>query len=90
MIGNVDPIYWKMAGGCLLIAIIFLFITTDGLVKGKFALPAWVFSIFTMSIGVFLFRITLNSLSEFRMGQHSSLDQMLDVWEKVLHYMTHV
>jgi hypothetical protein len=90
MIGNVDPIYWKMALGCFLIALLFLFITTDGLVKGKFTLPAWVFSSFTMVIGVVLFRVFLNSVNEFEAGQHTSLDQMIDMWAKVLHFVTHV
>ena len=90
MLGNVDPIYWKMALGCFLIAIVFLYMTTEGLVKGKFSLPSWVFSSFTMTVGIALFRVFLNSVNEFGAGKHTSLDQMLDMWTKVLHFVNYL
>lgn len=84
----VDPLYVKLAIGCFVTAIVFFFITIDNLVKGKFGMPSWVISLFTMTIVVFFMRIFLISLTEFQMGRHRSLDQMMDAWEIVIRFLT--
>lgn len=88
MLAGIDPLYWKLAGGSLFIAILFFSITTDGLVKGKFGLPAWVFSAFSLVVGVLFFNIFLNSVNEFSVGRHVTLDKMLDAWEIMVRFVT--
>lgn len=78
--GQVDTFYWKLAIGTCILGILFLFFTTESLVRGKFRIPAWVFSSFTMVLGVFFFKVFLNSLAEFSVGRHDSLDEMLRAW----------
>lgn len=80
LMGQIDFFYWKLALLCSMLGFMFFFLTTEGLVKGKLRLPAWVFSSFTLVIGVFFLRIFLNSLGEFGMGRHESLDELLDAW----------
>jgi hypothetical protein len=82
--GYIDVFYWKLALLCCLVGLMFLFVTAEGLVQGKLRLPAWVFSCFTLVIGVFFFRIFVNSLGEFDMGQHGSLDQLMDACKLVV------
>lgn len=79
----VDIFYWKLAFLCCLVGILFFFITAESLVRGKLKLPAWVFSSFTLVIGVFFFRIFLSSLSEFEAGRHQTLDEFLDMWRLI-------
>ncbi len=81
--GQVDFLYWKLAAVCFVVAIAFFFFTTESLVRGKLQLPAWVFSSFTFVVGAFFFSVFLNSLTEFRMGAHYSLDELLDAWDLV-------
>ncbi len=81
--GLVDFFYWKLAAGCCLLGIVFLFITTECLVKGKLRLPAWVFSSFTLVIGIFFLSVFINSLGEFSVRRHDSLDEMLRAWSLV-------
>lgn len=88
MMAFVNPLYVKLAIGCFVTAIVFFFITIDNLVKGKFGLPSWVISLFTMTIVVFFMRIFLISLNEFQMGRHRTLDQMMDVWEIIIRFLT--
>jgi hypothetical protein len=66
-----------MAGACAVAGLFFMFVTTEALVRGKLKLPAWVFSSFTLVLGVFFFRIFINSVAEFYMGQHDSLDTLM-------------
>jgi hypothetical protein len=77
--GLVDFFYWKLAVGCCFVGILFLFATTESLVQGKFRVPAWVFSTFTLVIGVFFLKVFLNSLGEFSVGRHDSLDDLMYV-----------
>lgn len=86
--GHIDIFYWKLAILCCILGILFLFLTTESLVQGKFRLPAWVFSIFTCAIGVFFLRIFINSLNEFNSGNHQSIDQLLDAWKMISNFMT--
>jgi hypothetical protein len=88
LMSHIDMFYWKLAILCCLVGVVFFFITAESLVQGKLRIPAWVFSSFTLVIGVFFFRIFVNSLSEFHMGQHVSLDQLMDTWRLVLSYIT--
>jgi len=88
--GQVDFLYWKLAAVCFVVAIAFFFLTTESLVRGKMQLPAWVFSSFTFVIGAFFFSIFLNSLSEFKLGVHSSLDELLDAWDLVCGFASSV
>jgi len=81
--GLVDILYWKMAAACCVTGIFFLFVTTEGLVRGRFRIPAWVFSSFTLVIGVFFFRVFLNSLAEFSVGRHDSIDELIAAWKLV-------
>ena len=82
--GSIDVFYWKLAVLCCVVGLMFLFVTAEGLVSGKLRLPAWVFSSFTLVIGVFFFRVFVNSLNEFDMGQHVSLDQLMDACRLVV------
>ena len=84
---HIDMFYWKLAILCCLVGLLFFFITTESIVKGKLRLPAWVFSLSTLVIGVFFFRIFVNSMREFNMGQHVSLDQLMDTWKLLLSFM---
>ena len=77
---HIDPFYWRLAILCSLVGLTFFFVTTEGLIQGKLRLPAWVFSSFTLVLGVFFFRIFVNSMYEFNMGQHVSLDNLVDIW----------
>jgi hypothetical protein len=84
---QIDPFYWKLAVLCSLVGIFFFFLTTESLVQGKLKLPAWVFSSFTLVIGVFFFRIFVDSVGEFSKGTHPSLDNLLDVWRLVTNFI---
>lgn len=84
--GYVDVFYWKLAILCCIAGLFFLFATTEGLIQGKFRLPAWVFSIFTLTIGVFFFDIFIDSLGEFSVGRHDSIDQLMDTWGVVTRF----
>lgn len=81
--GHVDILYWKVAAVCFVVGIFFFFITTETLIRGKLRLPSWVFSMFTMVIGTFFFRIFVNSMSEFGIGQTGSVDELMKAWELI-------
>ena len=84
--GYVDIFYWKLAILCCITGLFFFFATTESLIQGKFRLPAWVFSIFTMVLGVFFFDVFIDSLGEFGVGCHDSLDDLLDTWRIVMRF----
>ena len=84
---HVDPFYLRLAGICLVIGLLFFFITTESLVRGKLRLPAWVFSSFTLTLGVFFFHIFINSVSEFGLGHHETLDELIDAWQLLTHFI---
>ena len=85
---HINMFYWELAVLCCLSGLLFFFITAESIVRGKLRLPAWVFSSFTLVIGVFFFRIFINSLSEFSMGRHISIDQLLDAWRLLTHFVS--
>jgi hypothetical protein len=84
---HVDIFYWKSAVLCCLVGLFFFFVTAECIVKGKLRLPAWVFSTFTLVIGVFFFRVFTRSMFEFNIGRHESLDDLLNVWKLVSMYL---
>ena len=77
MFGHVDVLYWKMAAICAVMALFFFYITTESLIRGKLKLPAWVFSSFTLVLGIFFFKVFIDSLGEFNNGRHDTLDDMI-------------
>jgi hypothetical protein len=77
---HVDIFYWKLAILCCLLGLLFFFMTAESLIQGKLRLPAWVFSLFTLVIGVFFFRVFTNSMVEFDAGHHQSLDEFMNMW----------
>ncbi|HDS31053.1 MAG TPA: hypothetical protein ENN67_08425 [Firmicutes bacterium] len=81
--GLVDIFFWKVAVGCCFLGILFLFATTESLVQGKFRIPAWVFSSFTLTLGVFFLKIFINSMGEFSMGRHDSIDLLMRIGRMV-------
>jgi intracellular septation protein A len=85
---QVDIIYWRLAAICFVVGLAFFFFTTDSLIRGKLRLPSWVFSIFTFVVGVFFFRIAVNSVHEFQMNRHNSLDELLDAYHMILNFLT--
>ncbi len=84
---QVDILYWRLASICFIVGLAFFFFTTDSLIRGKLRLPAWVFSIFTFVVGVFFFRIAVNSLREFQMNRHNSLDELLDAYYRIVNFI---
>jgi len=81
--GHVDFFYWRLAALCFVLGILFFFLTTDSLVKGKLRLPAWVFSSFTLVMGIYFFTIFVKSANEFMIGRHEALDELIDTWEMI-------
>jgi hypothetical protein len=85
--GHIDIFYWKLAVLCSLVGLLFFFMTAESLIQGKLRLPAWVFSLFTLVIGVFFFRVFLRSLDEFGLGRHTALDDLVNIWRMVAGFM---
>ncbi len=85
---QVDFFYVRLAIICCIVAVVFFYITTESLIKGKLRLPAWVFSSFTLVIGIFFFDVFIDSVGEFSLGKTDSLDELIDMWEMVARFMS--
>jgi hypothetical protein len=77
--GPVDFLYIRLSAICFVIAILFFFFTTETLVRGKLKLPAWVFSLSTLVIGIYFFNIFLGSIQDFMQGRTDTLDELIDI-----------
>jgi len=80
-------LYMRLAALCFVLAVTFFFITTECLIKGKLKLPSWVFSSFTLVIGVYFFNVFLRSMNEFTVGRTDALDELLDIWGTALRFI---
>jgi hypothetical protein len=85
MVG-IDIFYLKLAILCCLVGLFFFFVSSESILRGKLSLPSWVFAAFSLVIGVFFFRTFVDSVNEFNIGRHDSLDQLIDTWQLVVHY----
>jgi len=86
--GHVDFLYIRLAAVCFVIAILFFFFTTESLVRGKLRLPAWVFSLSTLVIGIYFFNVFLNSVQDFMQGRTDTLDELIDISALVASFFT--
>jgi len=84
--GQVDFFYIRLAAICFVIAILFFFFTTESLVRGKLRLPAWVFSLSTLVIGIFFFNVFLGSVQDFMQGRTDTLDELIDISHIVVNF----
>jgi len=85
---HVDFFYWKLAALVCFLGLAFFFLTVEGLIRGKLSLPSWVYSIFTFTIGVFFFSIFVNSMNEYWMGRHDTMDNFIDLYHQVTWFLT--